>query len=80
MKTDMFLPIYAGLMVFILIALLLFMDQNTPIVFVVILIIAYSAFIWFYLARAKEKKPTSNIHTLQQFKDSDQRAVKLTNF
>lgn len=66
-KTDMFLPTYAGLMVFLLIVVMLLVDHHTPKLFIFILIAAYIAFIWFYLWRHRQSGERIVAPTLKEF-------------
>ena len=66
-STDMFLPAYAGLMVFLLIVVMVLVDKDTPKLFMIILIGAYLAFIWFYLWRQRAPAPKESVPSLREF-------------
>ena len=64
---DMFLPAYAGLMVFLLIVVMVLVDRDTPKLFMAILVAAYLAFIWFYLWRQPGPNPKASVPSLREF-------------
>ena len=67
MRPGLLLPLYAGVMVLLLIASMLLLAPPTPTSFLLILILAYSTFIAFYLYTQWGRSPASDVHRLTDF-------------
>lgn len=67
MRSDLFLPIYAGVMVAVLIAVMLIVDKDTPKTIYGVLVLAYGGFITFYFWNRQGHPKSVKIRSLHEF-------------